>query len=150
MYMCEKNIYWVENFQLYGNVNINPELFYGGIGHIFTKVGLLMKATEPRGKTSVWEVFLTSYLFQQVKKPLHPTWTVLPRRVCTVEREPSRAMGQWRSSWGICTSGAPGWMFHWLVLLSGALEHPCRSEPARDCCPSSLLALHFQGRKLFY
>ena len=61
--MCEKNIYWIKNFQLYGKVNINPELFYGGI---FKKVGLPMKAMELRWKTSVWEGFLTSYPFQQV------------------------------------------------------------------------------------
>lgn len=29
--MCKKNIYRIKNFQLYGKVNINPELFYGGV-----------------------------------------------------------------------------------------------------------------------
>lgn len=43
--MREKSIYSIKNFQLYGKVNINPELFYGGI---FKKVGLPMKAMELR------------------------------------------------------------------------------------------------------
>lgn len=133
-----------KEFSIVGKVNINPELFYGGI---LKKVGLPMKAMELRWKTSVW-VFLTSYPFQQVQQPLHPKGTVLSRGSVHCGEGAPQSPGGAEVQLGIWPSDAPGWVFHWLVLLSGALERPRRSEQAQDCCPSSLLALRFQGRKL--
>ena len=144
--MCEKNI-WIKNFQLYGKVNINPELFYGGI---FKKVGLPMKAMELRWKHQCEKGFWLVIHFSRCRSPSIHKGQCCQEEECPLWRGSPAEHGAAEVQLGICPSGAPGWMLPWLVLPSGALERPRRSEQAQDCCPSSLLALRFHGRKLFY